>query len=62
MVELFYDSRLIENGLLCDGLYKLSLAPFSEVSCVTNVSKKMALIRESSSMVWHKWLGHILKG
>lgn len=51
--KLFRDSRLVGNGLLCDGLYRLSLAPSSEVSCVTNVVKKRSLIRESSSMLWH---------
>ena len=60
-VELFYDSRLVGNSLLCDGLYRMTLASFGEVSCVTNVVKKRSLIRESSSMLWHKRLGHISK-
>lgn len=54
MVKLFNDSRLIGNGILCDGLCKLSLTSFGDVSCVTNVSKKRALIRKSSSILWHK--------
>ncbi|XP_022892000.1 uncharacterized protein LOC111406867 [Olea europaea var. sylvestris] len=56
---LFYDYRLIGNDLLCDDLYKLSSAPFGEFSYFTNVSKKRALICESSFMLWHKLLGHI---
>lgn len=48
MDELFYDSRVIGNDFLYDGL---SLASFGEVSCVVNVLKKRSLIRESSTML-----------
>lgn len=60
-VELFYDYFLVGNSLLYDGLRKMSLDFFDEVSYLINVGKKRSLIHESSSMLWYKRLGHISK-
>jgi len=62
-VKTFRNSSLIGSGVLSDGLYLLNLDPNSIVqrqSDVCNVvGNKRGRVTESSSMLWHKRLGHI---
>jgi len=64
-VEIFRNSSLIGSSVLSDGLYLLNLDSNSIVqrqSDVCNVVRsKRGRIIESSSMLWHKRLGHISK-
>ena len=49
-------------GILCDGLYKISLNHEFAQALITlhsNVGSKRGLINENSSILWHKRLGHI---
>ena len=62
-VEIFRNSSLIGSGVLFDGLYLLNLDPnfiIQRQSDVCNVvGSKHGRVIESSSMLWHKRLGHI---
>jgi len=62
-VKIFRNSSLIGFGVLSNGLYLLNLDPNSIVqrqSDVCNVvGNKHGRVIESSSMLWHKRLGHI---
>ena len=58
--------RFIGSGVLCDGLYLVNLDPtFSEsllsLHINANVCTKRSCNNETSSMLWHKRLGHISK-
>ncbi|KAL6334275.1 hypothetical protein AAG906_014675 [Vitis piasezkii] len=49
-------------GILCDGLYKISLNHEFAQALITlhsNVGSKRGLINENSSILWHRRLGHI---
>ena len=62
-VDLFYDSKIIGNCILFDGLYRLSLSPdrpYSSFNVENNVAKR-SLIKKKSFLLWHKRLGHISK-
>ena len=59
---------LIGNGYLCGGLYRLQLSSMDEqslhtphISCELSIGTKRGAIKENSSMLWHKRLGHISK-
>ena len=58
-LQLLYDACIVGSGSLCDGLYKIDLHPtfINSINAVT--SKKRGRIDESSSMLWHRRLGHI---
>jgi len=62
-VKISCNSSLIGSGVLSDGLYLLNLDPNSIVqrqSDVCNIVRnKRGRVTESSSMLWHKRLGHI---
>ena len=61
-VDIFSNSVLIGNGVLFDNLYSLSLhhGPLCDSSSVNSVvGCKHARMNLSSSMLWHKHLGHI---
>ena len=54
-VEVIYDSKVIGNCVLFDGLYRLSLLSV----CSYNVENTVA--KRRSSLSWHKRLGTFLK-
>jgi len=62
-VKISRNSSLIGSGVLSDGLYLLNLDPNSIVQRQSNVcnvvGNKRGRVTESSSMLWHKRLGHI---
>ena len=62
-VYVYYDSGLVGYGILSNGLYMLNVNSFSvdqrESDVNSVVGKKRGRIVESSSMLWHKRLGHI---
>ena len=64
-VKISCNSSLIGSGVLSDGLYLLNLDPNSIVQHQTDVcnvvGNKRGRVTESSSMLWHKRLGHISK-
>ncbi|RVW41008.1 Retrovirus-related Pol polyprotein from transposon TNT 1-94 [Vitis vinifera] len=63
-VDIFSNSVLIDNGILFGNLYSLSLhhGPLCDSSSVNSVvGCKHARMNLSSSMLWHKCLGHISK-
>ena len=52
----------VGSGILCDGLYKISLNHEFAQALITlhsNVGSKRGLINENSSILWHRRLGHI---
>ena len=56
------NSVTVGSGILCDGLYKISLNHEFAQALITlhsNVGLKSGLINENSSILWHKRLGHI---
>ena len=56
------NSVIVGSGILCDGLYKISLNhEFSQalITLHSNVGSKRCLINENSSILWHRRLGHI---
>jgi hypothetical protein len=65
MVTIYYDSVMVGSGFLCDGLYKINLMPSlsfpSPSTPIVNavVGSKRSRVSETSSMLWHKRLGHI---
>ena len=63
-LSLYHDSLLIENGSLCENLYKLDLHDIASVassssSLSTVVGSKRGRSDMRSSMLWRKRLGHI---
>ena len=60
-VYLFNNSTDVGSGILANGLYKLNLDPIYEQSLLTmhDNGSKRNIIDESSSMLWHRRLGHI---
>ncbi|RWR73399.1 Gag-protease-integrase-RT-RNaseH polyprotein [Cinnamomum micranthum f. kanehirae] len=67
-MDVIRNNKVVGNGYLCDGLYKLKLNPMYEQSlhtqhfnCGMNMGVKRMTINENSSMLWHKRLGHISK-
>ena len=61
-LDIFSNSVLIGNGVLFDNLYSLTLhhGPLCNSSSVNSiVGCKHARMNLSSSMLWHKRLGHI---
>ncbi|KAL6313621.1 hypothetical protein AAG906_006990 [Vitis piasezkii] len=59
-VDVIYDSKVIGNCVLSDGLYRLSLLSTCSYNIENNVAKR-PLTKERSSLLWHKHLGHISK-
>ena len=59
-VEVIYDSKVIDNYVLSDGLYRLSLLSTYSYN-VENTVAKRSLTKERSSLLWHNSLGHISK-
>ena len=56
------NSVTVGSGILCDGLYKISLNHEFAQALITlhsNVGSKRGLINENSSILWHRRLGHI---
>ena len=56
------NSVIVGSGILCDGLYKISLNHEFAQALITlhsNVGSKRGLINENSSILWHRRLGHI---
>ena len=63
-LNLMFNSIMVGSGILCDGLYKIALNHEFEQSLVTlhsNIGLKRGLIKENSSILWHRRLGHISK-
>lgn len=58
-IKLFFNSSFIGDCILQDGLYKLNLNYDNMSLNVENVGTKRVLTKETSSMLWHKRLGHI---
>jgi hypothetical protein len=60
-VYLFKNSTNIGSRILVNGLYKLNLDPIYEQSLLImhDIGSKCNIIDESSSMLWHRRLGHI---
>ena len=61
-LSLMFNSVTVGSGILCDGLYKISLNhEFSQalITLYSNVGSKRGLINENSSILWHRRLGHI---
>ncbi|RVW81914.1 Retrovirus-related Pol polyprotein from transposon TNT 1-94 [Vitis vinifera] len=61
-LSLMLNSVTIGSGILCDGLYKISLNHEFAQALITlhsNVGSKRGLINENSSILWHRRLGHI---
>ena len=59
-VDVIYDSKVIGNCVLSDGLYRLSLLSTCSYNVENNVAKR-PLTKKRSSLLWHKHLGHISK-
>ena len=61
IVDLSLNSNVVGNLELVDNLYKLSLAYNNEYNNmnVESVVPKRPLIKERSSLLWHKRLSHI---
>ncbi|KAL6328217.1 hypothetical protein AAG906_034360 [Vitis piasezkii] len=59
-VEVIYDSKVIGNCVLSDGLYRLSLLSACSYNVENSVTKR-PLTKEISSLLWHKRLRHISK-
>ena len=61
MVSLYLNSNVIGIGSLTEKLYKLNINAFNgnETLHSSNYDIKQKLIKENSSMLWHKRLGHI---
>lgn len=60
LVELFYNSECVGNGILSDGLYRINLQIESIYSSMhVQTGTKRCNINENSSMLWHRRLGHI---
>ena len=59
-VDVIYDSKVIGNCVLSDGLYRLSLLSTCSYNVENNVAKR-PLTKERSSLLWRKDLGHISK-
>ena len=57
---MIYDSKVIDNCVLFDGLYRLLLLSVCSYN-VENTIVKRSLTKERSSLLWHKRLGHISK-
>ncbi|KAK8946897.1 hypothetical protein KSP39_PZI006794 [Platanthera zijinensis] len=61
-IDISYESQVIGHCSLSNGLYSLCLAPTNIYATTYNVERvtaKRPLIKEQSSMLWHKRLGHI---
>ena len=61
-LSLMLNSITVGSGILCDGLYKISLNHEFAQALITlhsNVGSKRGLINENSSILWHRILGHI---
>lgn len=64
MINLFFNLEDIGHFALSYVIYKLCLAPNeidSTLYNVENVAAKRTLIKEKSSILWHKGLSHISK-
>ncbi|KAL6347025.1 hypothetical protein AAG906_012276 [Vitis piasezkii] len=59
-VEVIYDSKVIGNCVLSNGLYRLSLLSTCSYNVENSVAKR-PLTKERSSLLWHKRLRHISK-
>ena len=59
-VEVIYDSKVIGNYVLSDGLYRLSLLSACSYNVENSVTKR-PLTKEISSLLWHERLRHISK-
>ncbi|KAF7833347.1 Retrovirus-related Pol polyprotein from transposon TNT 1-94 [Senna tora] len=58
-VDIFYNSKMIGECILSDGLYKLCSSSKNECLHVENTSAKRSNTKEQSFLLWHKRLGHI---
>ncbi|RVW37000.1 Retrovirus-related Pol polyprotein from transposon TNT 1-94 [Vitis vinifera] len=61
-LSLMLNSVTVGSGILCDGLYKISLNHEFAQALITlhsNIGSKRGLINENSSILWHRRLGHI---
>ncbi|KAL0413074.1 UNVERIFIED_CONTAM: hypothetical protein Sradi_1509100 [Sesamum radiatum] len=60
-VTLFYNTHLVRNGTLSNGLYHINLQ--SDLLCTLYVDGiagiKRCVMNEDSSVLWHRRLGHI---
>ena len=52
---MIYDSKVIGNSVLSNGLYRLSLLSTYSYN-VENTVAKRSLTKERSSLLWHKRL------
>ena len=64
-VKLYPESLLIDTGVLCGNLYRLELSALPSIFAalfvnIVSITKRLRL-NEKSSILWHKWLGHISK-
>ena len=58
--KLFYKSKLIGYGTLSDGLFSLNLQNDSTHTVMhIQIGTKRRVINNDSSILWHRWLGHI---
>ena len=57
---MIYDSKVIGNCVLSNGLYRLSLLSACSYN-VENTVAKIYFTKERSSLLWHMHLGHISK-
>lgn len=63
-LNIMINKVIVGFGVLCDGLYKISLNYEFAQSLLTSQSEvglKRSLTNENSSMLWHRRLGHISK-
>lgn len=67
-MNIFRNNKVVENGYLCDRLYRLKLNSMYKqslhtqlINCRLDIAVKRMVINENSSMLWHKRLGHISK-
>ena len=60
-LNLVFNLVIVGTALLCNGLYKLNFSSMATSLNVENVGVKRTLIKENSSTLWHKRLGHISK-
>ena len=58
--KLFYKSKLIGYDTLSDGLFSLNLQNDSTHTVMhIQIGTKRRVINNDSSILWHRWLGHI---
>ena len=57
---MIYDSKVIGNCVLSNGICRLSLLSTCSYNAENTIPKR-SLTKERSSLLWHKRLGHISK-